>query len=197
MYMGSFNCSSFWNIFWNVSWLSARKCQLAVLMKMWKSGAEVARASMRLTCLTLALDGVGLVLGGGLHHLLHHISLSVGRCQGNHQEHDAGYAYVHLQMADLQGVRREHMSKPAWDSVQQGVFSFSHTVISSVSDAVYKTDKKTNCKQNIRSDDNLRSEAWKKVILQLLRLYRMCHKAKRSEAAKFATRVLSSARFLS
>lgn len=42
--------------------------------------------------LTVALHRVGLVLRGGLHHLLHHVSLPMGCSQGHHEEEDACYS---------------------------------------------------------------------------------------------------------
>lgn len=56
----------------------------------------------RLCFLTMALHGVGLVLWGSLHYLLHHIPFPMGCCQGCHEEQDARYSYVHLERSNLQ-----------------------------------------------------------------------------------------------
>lgn len=58
--------------------------------------------SMRLCCFTLSLHRVGLVVRDGLHHLLHHITIPMGGCQGHQEEEDARNSYVHLPRLNLQ-----------------------------------------------------------------------------------------------
>ncbi len=57
---------------------------------------------------TMAFHWVRLVLRG-LHHLLDNISLTMGSRQGNQEEKNACYTYIHLLRSNLQWNRKHYM----------------------------------------------------------------------------------------
>lgn len=83
---------------------------------------SVCIKSKRLCFLTMALHRVGLVLRSGLHHLLHHITLPMGCCQGHHDQEDACYTYVHLLRSNLEHEQGDSQHK-VWSVKQASAFS--------------------------------------------------------------------------